>query len=371
MASFVAKGWRSRPAAVFGSKIWSDIKSRNGRWTACLAFRSEIPLLLWYSEFSTQVTGVLRSELPANQRRTRSPWWPITITKRSIPACFAPDMTCSSRGTPSNRTSGLGRKPETLFSRLPRPAARMTATLVLSMICLNPVHHRLSRQGRLSSRIRLIIEVANRDLGFSENACVGHAFCRDGEPKGAGFVILLHEMNAMRPKRRIFCWFALDSNDRKILGIDPDAALEQVFILALRDNLDDVSRPSVQGIVAEHLESIILGSKAGGPTNLRLGSFRFGFEHLANNALVRGFPTLFGNNFEILGSVGIALDAHQHFGALVHAMVFQNIASAAGVAAPQLISLAVMIDQLRDDFIRVENGSFLRTTDCCWSQGQE
>ena len=51
--------------------------------------------------------------------------------------------------------------------------------------------------------------------------------------------------------------------------------------------------------------------------NLRLGSFRFGFEHLANNALVRGFPTLFRNNFEMLRSVGITLDAYQHFGPLV------------------------------------------------------
>src|SRR5208337_30987 len=272
---------------------------------------------------------------------------------------------------PSNRTSGLGRKPETLFSRLPRPAARMTATLVLSIIYLNAGHVSLFRCGRRGAGIRLIIEVANRDVGSPKDACFGHAFCREGEPERAGFVILLHEMNAVRPKRRIFCWFALDSNDRKILGIDPDAALEQVFILALRDNLNDVDRSSVQGIVAEHLESIILGSKAGGRTNLRLGSFRFGFEHLANDALVRGFPTLFRNNFKMLGSVGIALDAHQHFGALVQVMVFQNVASAAGVAAPQLISLAVMIDQLRDDFIRVGNGSFLCTTDCCWSQGQE
>ena len=82
--------------------------------------------------------------------------------------------------------------------------------------------------------IRLIIEVADGDLGLSKNACIGHAFCREGKPEGAGFVILLHEMNAVGPKRGIFCWLALDANERKILGIDPDAALEQVFILALR-----------------------------------------------------------------------------------------------------------------------------------------
>ena len=56
-----------------GSKMWSDISSRNGWLTACLAFSKEIPFFLWYSVFSTQATGVLRSELPANQRRTISP----------------------------------------------------------------------------------------------------------------------------------------------------------------------------------------------------------------------------------------------------------------------------------------------------------
>ena len=73
----------------------------------------------------------------------------------------------------------------------------------------------------------------------------------------------------------------------------------------------------------------------------------------------------------MFGAVGIALDAHQHFGALIQAFGFQNVAPAPGVAATQSISLTVKIDQLRDDFIRIEKGSFLCTTDCCWSQGKE
>src|SRR5215469_10068580 len=149
------------------------------------------------------------------------PRYPRTMTNLSIPAAWAPRMTCSSSGLPWSCTSGLGSSPEQAARRLPLPAARIRATLVLDIFDLG---WRWARGAARGIRERGIIEVANADVGAVEDHRHGEACGLNRIPESSALVILLDEVDTARPEGGILGRLTLYPRDRKILRIDPDAA---------------------------------------------------------------------------------------------------------------------------------------------------
>src|SRR5215467_10160919 len=141
------------------------------------------------------------------------------ITNLSIPAAWAPRMTCSSSGLLWSCTSGLGSSPERDARRLPFPAARIRATLVLDILNLG---WRWARGATRGIRKREIVEVANADVGPVEDHRFGEACGLNRVPESSAPAILLDEMNTARPEGGILSRLPLNARDRKIFRIDPD-----------------------------------------------------------------------------------------------------------------------------------------------------
>src|SRR6516225_1179655 len=127
------------------------------------------------------------------------PRYPRTMTNLSIPAAWAPRMTCSSSGLPWSCTSGLGSSPERAGRRLPLPAARIKATLGLDIF----------------------------DLGWRW-------------ARRAALVVLRDEVNTVRPEGRVLGRLALGPNQRKVFGIYPYPSAEQVRVAPFGINLDHI-----------------------------------------------------------------------------------------------------------------------------------
>src|SRR5258705_9578309 len=66
-------------------------------------------------------------------------------------------------------------------------------------------------------------------------------------------------------------------------GIDPNRAVQQIFVLALGNLVEDITISAIQGLFADEPEIIVSGRDVGGGVVL----YRFGFpvEHLANDPL--------------------------------------------------------------------------------------
>src|SRR5215472_7808910 len=172
------------------------------------------------------------------------PRYPRTMTNLSIPAAWAPRMTCSSSGLLWSCTSGLGSSPERDARRLPFPAARIRATLVLDILDLG---WRWARGATRGIRKRGIIEVANADVGAVEDHCFGEACGLNRIPEGSTLAILLDELNTARPEGRIFGRLTLNACDCKILRIDPDAAAKQILVTAPGNGINEVGGPTLHG----------------------------------------------------------------------------------------------------------------------------
>src|SRR3974390_3252521 len=151
------------------------------------------------------------------------PRYPRTMANLSIPAAWAPRMTCSSSGLPCSCTSGLGSSPERAARRLPLPAARIRASLVLDILNLG---WRWARGATRGIRKRGIIEIVNADVGAVEDHRFGEACGLHWIPESSTLVILLNEVNAARPERRILCGLTLRSSESKIFGIHPYPSTE-------------------------------------------------------------------------------------------------------------------------------------------------
>src|SRR5271165_5536325 len=165
------------------------------------------------------------------------------MTNLSIPASWAPCMTCSSRGLPCTCTSGLGSSPERAASRLPLPAARISASLVFDILDLG---WRRARGPTRRIRKRGIIEISNADIGGAEDPRVGDAGGRFRKPESSALVVLLDEVNTTRPERWGLCRYTLHPRDCKILRIDPYASAKQILIGALGNSVNDVGRPTLK-----------------------------------------------------------------------------------------------------------------------------
>src|SRR5262250_1288988 len=66
---------------------------------------------------------------------------------------------------------------------------------------------------------------------------------------------------------------------------------------------------------------------------------------------VRRFPSVFGNDFEMLRAIRVALDPHKHFGALLKFGVFENISPHSGVALYGGLALEVKSSHAGHDLV--------------------
>src|SRR3974390_1203574 len=172
------------------------------------------------------------------------PRYPRTMANLSIPAAWAPRMTCSSSGLPCSCTSGLGSSPERAARRLPLPAARIRATLVLDILDLG---WRWARGAARGIRKRRIIEIANADVGAVEDHRFGEACGLHRIPESSTLVILLNEVNAAGPEGGILGRLTFNARNREILCIDPDATAKEILVTALGNGINHVGGPTLQG----------------------------------------------------------------------------------------------------------------------------
>src|SRR3974390_553578 len=143
------------------------------------------------------------------------------MTNLSIPAAWAPRMTCSSSGLPWSFTSGLGSSPERAARRLPLPAARIRASLVLDILYLGG---RSARGATRGIRKRGIIEIADGDIRGAKNVRFGDAGGQCRIPERTALLILLNEVHAARPEGWVLGRLALNSCDCEVFRIDPYAS---------------------------------------------------------------------------------------------------------------------------------------------------
>src|SRR5215467_7369292 len=70
------------------------------------------------------------------------------------------------------------------------------------------------------------------------------------------------------------------------------------------------------------------------------------------HVLLRRFPSLLGEDLEMLGAVRVAAHAHHHLGALMHAVILENIAAHPGIALGQGLPLRILLDHPLHDLGR-------------------
>src|SRR5215469_5590656 len=181
------------------------------------------------------------------------PRYPRTMTNLSIPAVWAPRMTCSSSGLPRSSTSGLGSSPERAARRLPLPAARISASLVLDILDLG---WRWPRGGTRGIGKRGIIEVANADVGTVKDHRFGEACGLNRIPESTALVVLLDEVNTACPEGWVLCWLAFGAGKCEVFGIHPYLSTEQVLVTAFGKELDHIGGPAFQRFGPNHLKRI-------------------------------------------------------------------------------------------------------------------
>src|SRR5271157_881161 len=273
------------------------------------------------------------------------------MTNLSIPASRAPRMTCSSSGLPCNCTSGLGSSPERAASRLPLPAARISASLVIDVLDLG---RRRARGPMRRIRKRGIIEIANADIGGAEDPRVGDAGGRFRKPESSALVVLLDEVNTPRPERWVFCRHTLHPRDCKILCIDPYASAKQILIGALGNSFYNIGGPALRVLRSDQAKLVVRRNHACLGAGVGLRGFRFRVQHLAQHMLVGRLPSVFGNDLKVLCSVHIAHNTRHHLGTLIHAVVVKNIFPFPAVATAQILPLAVSFEYPGHNFVGAE-----------------
>src|SRR5271165_2641 len=181
------------------------------------------------------------------------------MTNLSIPASWAPRMTCSSSGLPCNCTSGLGSSPERAARRLPLPAARIRASLVLDILNLG---RRWARGPTRGFRKRGIIEVANADIGAVKDQRFGEAGGLDRIPERTALAVLLHEVNTTCPEGWTLCRLTLNARDRKIFRIDPDASAEQILVTTLGNSVNGIGKPTLNIFGSDKVKLVVCRNHA-------------------------------------------------------------------------------------------------------------
>src|SRR5215471_10867619 len=228
-----------------------------------------------------------------------------------MPASWPARMTCSSSGLPRKRTSGLGSSPLRAASLVPIPAARIRAVLVLDITSLHDLV-------TLRWFVRWpVIEIADGNVGGAEDHHFRDAGGIRGKPEGAVLVVLLDEVNTMRPEGWLFGRLTVDAGDRIIFGINPYAPAKQILVGAFRNCVDYVCGTTHNGFGADKLKVVVLRDDPRFGASCRARTLRFRFQHLAQHVLVSALPSFFGDHLEVLCAIGIARDRHGQDGAFV------------------------------------------------------
>ena len=132
-------------------------------------------------------------------------------------------------------------------------------------------------------------------------------------------------MDTFRPKGGLLGGLAFGARQCVVLGVYPDAALEQVLLVPFRINFQDVGCAAANEFRSDDVKFIILREESRFGSHLRARCLRFRFQHFVQNVLVRCFPSVFRNDLEILCSVAAALYLHEHFGAFVEMLVLEDV----------------------------------------------
>ena len=78
-----------------------------------------------------------------------------------------------------------------------------------------------------------------------------------GKPEFADFLILAHKLRAGDPKGERLGWMAGDPDYRVVLGVDPNPAFEQVFVLALGESFDNQAVMGTEILLSQEVESVV------------------------------------------------------------------------------------------------------------------
>src|ERR1700735_5392560 len=81
----------------------------------------------------------------------------------------------------------------------------------------------LRRSGKRRS-IEVVIKILDRYLSASKDSRFGLGTVGNGKPEGSGFLIVVNELNALDPERRILGGLSFDADDCIFLGVYPDSA---------------------------------------------------------------------------------------------------------------------------------------------------
>ena len=68
---------------------------------------------------------------------------------------------------------------------------------------------------------------------------------------------------------------------------------------------------------------------------------------------------MFGENLEMLGPVGVAAHAHEHFSVLMHAIIFKNVTAHPRIALREYLALRIALNHPLDNSARGGQRSIL------------
>src|SRR5208283_345001 len=261
------------------------------------------------------------------------------MTNLSIPDSWAPRMTCSSSGLPRSCTSGLGSSPEHAARRLPLPAARIRASLVLDILYLG---RRWARGTMRGIRKRGISEIADGDIRGAKNVRLGDTGGQCRIPERTALLILLNEMHAARPEGWVLGRLALNSCHCELFRIDPYPSAKQILVVTLRNSLDQVGRPTLKIFGSDQAKFIILRDHPGHGAGGRLRRFRLRLQHLVQHMFVGRLPSVFRQYFKVFYPIRIAQHAYLHLCALIPFLVVKHIFSPAAISTPHAFSHGIL-----------------------------
>src|SRR5260370_41856894 len=78
--------------------------------------------------------------------------------------------------------------------------------------------------------IDLVVIVVSRHGVFRKESGSRYGFVFERQPEFSDLLVTPHEVRSFDPKRRDLCGLALDLNDCKLGGVDPDFPREQILV---------------------------------------------------------------------------------------------------------------------------------------------
>lgn len=127
----------------------------------------------------------------------------------------------------------------------------------------------------------LVVGGFDGESGGADETGVGMRDIPVGEPVVADALEGLGEFGVADPEGRVAGGGALDAGDGEVLGVDPDSALEQEFLLLFWSCDEDVAEAAFDGGRAFEGKGVIAGADGG----LVAGGFGFGLGDTAEDVV--------------------------------------------------------------------------------------